>query len=50
MLNSVGPRIEPCGTPAKIGWKEEKLSFILTKNCLLERNEAIGSRVNNLVC
>ncbi|CAI6361534.1 unnamed protein product [Macrosiphum euphorbiae] len=31
MLNNVGPSIDPCGTPAKIGWKEEKLSFILTE-------------------
>jgi len=31
MLNNVGPSIDSCGTPAKIGWKEEKLSFILTE-------------------
>ena len=39
MLNNVGPSMDPCATPAKIGWKEEKLSFILTENCLLDRNE-----------
>ena len=31
--------IDLSGTPAKIGWKEEKLSFILTENFRLERNE-----------
>jgi len=36
----------PCGTPAKIGWKEEKLPFILTENCLLDRNEAMESGDN----
>jgi len=39
MLNYVGPSINPCGAPAKIGLKEEKLSFILIENCLLDRNE-----------
>ena len=39
MLNNVGPSMDPYETAAKIGWKEEKLSFILTENCLLDRNE-----------
>jgi len=39
MLNSIGPSLEPLGTPADIGLRSEMLSFILTENCLLSKNE-----------
>jgi hypothetical protein len=39
MLNSIGPSLESWGTPADIDLRSEMLSFILTENCLLSKNE-----------